>query len=92
MVLARDADLSLERAEIPDALIDDGAAAQISETFDRATLCPLPGFFLSDFLPAFFSIFLSLFDSLSFFGMFVRPMHERAQQRIPSKFTTCELT
>jgi hypothetical protein len=30
-------------------------------------------------LPAFVSIFLSLFDSLSFFGIFVRPMHERAQ-------------
>jgi hypothetical protein len=82
VVLARDADLSLERAEIPDALIDDGAAAQISETFDRATFCPLPGFllaFFSAFLPAFVSIFLSLFDSLSFFGIFVRPMHERAQ-------------
>ena len=49
---------------------------QISETFDRATFCPLPGFlpvFFSAFLPAFVSIFLSLFDSLSFFGIFVRP-------------------
>jgi hypothetical protein len=50
--------------------------SQISETFDRATLGPLPGFlpaFFSAFLPAFVSIFLSLFDSLSFFGIFFRP-------------------
>jgi len=49
---------------------------QISETFDRATFCPLPGFlpaFFSAFLPALVSIFLSLFDSLFFFGIFVRP-------------------